>query len=226
MRGETSDATKTREVTVWDLPTRLFHWALVALVILSLYTGFVGGLREMELHMLSGQAILALVAFRLIWGFIGGTHARFADFVKGPGAVLDYLRGRSPETLGHNPAGALSVLGLLGLLALQAATGLFANDDIFTEGPLMKYVSKDTSDFLTFVHHTSVNLLVVLIVLHLGAIAFYLRVKKTNLVRPMVTGRRAVATGSGHRDATGGSPLLALVILVACGLAVWFGVRL
>lgn len=188
-------------VRVWDLPTRLFHWLLVLLVAASLYTGNVGGVAEMDWHMRTGYAILSLVVFRLAWGVVGSRHSRFRAFVRGPRAVLAYARGLArglpQRVLGHNPLGGWSVVAMLATLALQAVTGLFANDDILTEGPLAKYVSKALSDRLTAVHDLGANLLYLLIALHLSAVFGYLLVKKDNLIRPMLSGRKIVADGEG-----------------------------
>lgn len=175
---------------VWDWSTRLFHWALVILVSISMYTGFVGGFEEMDWHMLSGYGILALILFRIVWGIVGSRNARFASFVRGPGPVIDYVRNlrSSPPGVGHSPLAALSVVTILLSLLLQATTGLFANDDIFLEGPLTHLVSDDTSDFLTYVHDVNRWVLVGLIALHIMAIVFYQLIRRENLVMPMITG--------------------------------------
>jgi cytochrome b len=182
-----------RPLRVWDLPTRLFHWALVTLVIVSFVSGKVGG-TWMRYHMWSGDTILALLVFRLAWGFVGGRYVRFSDFMRGPGAVLRYARTLmhrdAPKHLGHNPLGGWSVLAMLASLLVQASTGLFANDDIITEGPLYPWVSKATSDWLTHIHMLNQQILIVLISLHVAAILFYLMVKHENLIRPMFTGRK------------------------------------
>lgn len=169
-------------VTVWDLPTRIFHWLLVALVAAAFATVEAGG-NWMIWHMRCGFSILALVGFRLVWGVVGGRHARFVNFVQSPAAAWQYarqlIRKNAPRHLGHNPMGGWSVLGMLGVLLVQVGTGLFANDDIFTEGPLYPLVSKATSDLLTEIHEINQGLLIALIVLHLGAIFFYLAVNAT-----------------------------------------------
>jgi cytochrome b len=180
-------------IHVWDLPTRVFHWSLVLLVVVSFVTGKLGG-TLMPYHEFSGVTILVLVLFRFLWGFWGGTQSRFAAFVKGPRTVAAYARtllgkGHAPH-LGHNPLGAWSILALLTVLSIQAATGLFANDDIFTEGPLYHLVSKSTSDWLTHIHRINQNILLGLVLLHIGAIVFYGVVKHENLVGPMITGRK------------------------------------
>lgn len=179
------------KITVWDLPTRLFHWTLVAFVIVSFVTGKIGG-TVMKYHEWSGLAILVLILFRILWGFAGGKESRFKSFVRGPLAVYRYAlsmyKRDSKRHLGHNPLGGWSVLLLLISLLVQAGTGLFANDDILTEGPLFDLVSKDTSDWLTGIHHINKIILAGLISIHIGAILFYLFYKKENLIYPMVSG--------------------------------------
>jgi len=216
---------RTRSVRVWDVPTRLFHWSLVLLVAANIYTGNVGGLREMDLHKLSGYAILALVLFRLVWGFVGSRHSRFADFVRGPGEVIGYARslfGKAHRSfVGHNPMGAWSVMAMLASLLLQAITGLFARDDILTEGPLVRYVAKETSRTLSAIHELNGTVLYVLIGTHLAAVLGYLVFRKDNLIRPMLTGRKAVAAEAGNADAPFARSWVAVVILAATAGAVW-----
>ena len=142
-------------VRVWDLPTRVFHWLLAGLVVFSVVTATIGG-NAMVWHMRSGFAIFTLLAFRLVWGFAGGHWSRFRAFVYAPSTSLRYLRGESlpheHHQVGHNPLGAGSVFALLGILALQVATGLIADDEIATTGPLIKYVSSATSSLATSWH--------------------------------------------------------------------------
>lgn len=201
---------------VWDLPTRLFHWLIAALVFVS------WGAAEwhtMELHYLSGLAVLGLLVFRLLWGLFGSSTARFASFVRGPSAVRAHLRGRTdPQPAGHNPLGALSVLALLGLLAVQVGTGLFATDtDGLESGPLSFLISYDTADLLTEIHEISFNLLLAMIALHVAAIAWYLVVKRRNLVRPMVTGRDPQVTAGEMQPA--GAVRFLLAAVLASGFA-------
>lgn len=218
-------APATTPVAVWDLPIRLFHWLLVGLVAACWATGEFG---KLDLHMTLGTAALALLLFRLAWGVAGSATARFAGFVKGPGAILAYLRqsrsGHPPPVLGHNPLGACSVLALLALLILQGVTGLFTNDDVLTEGPLVHLVSGKASALLSTLHRAGFKLLLALIGLHVAAVLFYLLVKKDNLIRPMVTGTRPMPAGvAGVRFA---SPWLALVLAAASAAAVWGGLWL
>jgi len=214
------------KILVWDLPLRLFHWLLVLLVVVSVVSAKIGG-NAMQVHMLSGYTVLALLLFRILWGFLGSTHARFASFVRGPAAVIAYLRGRDAgQHLGHNPAGAWSVIFMLLALLLQAATGLFANDDIATEGPLAKLVSKALSDRITGVHHFNVKLLLALIGLHLSAIVFYLFYKRENLVKPMLTGFKDAAAGAGDAAPKQGKAWVAAVLLAACAGCVYLLIKL
>ncbi len=219
-------ASRLRWIRVWDWPTRLFHWSLVLLVTVNIYTGNVGGLREMDLHMLSGYAILALVLFRLVWGLIGSRHSRFAGFVRGPRTVIAYARsllsGVHRSFVGHNPMGGWSVVAMLLSLLLQAVTGLFSRDDILTEGPLVRHVSKQTSNLLTEIHEFNATVLYVLIATHLIAVFGYLFVKKENLIRPMLTGRKLMAGQDGSADASYASGWVAAVVLAVAAGVVWY----
>jgi cytochrome b len=214
-----------RHVRVWDLPTRLFHWALVALVATSFVTGKVGG-NAMTWHLYSGYAILALVAFRIVWGFVGGRESRFATFLKGPGAVLRYARTladrAAPRHAGHNPLGGWSVVLMIASLATQAGTGLFASDDIFVEGPLAAKVSGATVALATRIHNWNQWVLIVLVSLHVAAIAFYAQFKRENLVRPMLTGRKTL---DGPAADTPNRTALAAVLLGLAGVCVYWLVK-
>jgi cytochrome b len=188
--GTEENTMEKLRVKVWDLPTRLFHWSLVTLVVAAFATGLVGG-NWIEVHGRLGLAIAGLLAFRLVWGVIGSTYARFAQFVPGPARVLAYLRGQW-HGLGHNPLGAFSVLGLLGLTLFQAASGLASDDNISFTGPLKALVTQETADALTGLHHLNAWLLAGLAGLHVASIVFYAVVKKDYLLPPMITGVKTV----------------------------------
>ncbi len=179
------------KVLVWDLPTRLFHWLLVILVIISFVTAKIGG-NAMQYHEWSGFTILTLLLFRLVWGFVGSRESRFVTFVHGPAAVFRYavkiLRPDSRHYLGHNPLGGWSIVAMLSALMVQAGTGLFANDDIVTEGPLYKWICKATSDWLTRVHKLNQEVIITLVAIHILAVVFYFFFKRENLLKPMVIG--------------------------------------
>jgi len=223
-KTETSSTDNDRPVAipVWDLPTRLFHWLLVVLVALSFTTGSIGG-NAMQYHECSGFAILILLVFRIIWGFVGSRTSRFSYFAKGPATLWRYavtlVRGKSERYLGHNPLGGWSVLAMLLVLLAQAATGLFANDDIITEGPLYLWVSKPLSDWLTGVHRLNRYLIMVLVVTHVSAVLFYLLVKHENLIKPMFSG---IKPWQGGDSAPTAAPIwLAAVMAAVAGLLLY-----
>jgi len=219
---------KLRAVRVWDIPVRLFHWILVALIILSFTTAQIGG-NAMRVHELSGFTILALVLFRVLWGLFGGTYARFADFVRAPTHALGYAkalaRGRAPFYAGHNPLGGWMIVAMLLCLLMQAGTGLFANDDIMTEGPLYPWVSKQTSDLLSKIHQINFYMLLTLIPLHVAAALYYLWAKRENLILPLLSGRKRVPDTLAAHESRGGPLWLAALLLALCAGAVYFLVR-
>lgn len=174
-------------VRVWDLPTRLFHWLLVLLFAFSWWSA---ENRQMDWHYLSGLTLLGLLAFRLIWGFVGASTARLPALFASPRAAVAYVRGRGSPRPGHNPLGGYSVIVMLLLLAVQIGTGLFATDvDGLESGPLSFLVTFDQGRLAAEVHAFSFNLLLAFVALHVVAIAFYLVVRRRNLVGPMVSGR-------------------------------------
>ena len=175
-------------VRTWDVPTRVVHWLMAVLIATSWWTAENG---HLEFHRYSGYSILALLLFRLYWGFAGSTSARFAQFIKGPRAILNYLRGEPVQSAGHNPLGALSVLALILLLLSQVTLGLFAVDvDGIESGPLSHYVSFAAGRVCAEWHETVFDVLVWVIVLHIAAVLFYVLVKKHNLVAAMLHGHR------------------------------------
>lgn len=215
-------------VRVWDLPTRLFHWLLAALVVGLVATGYIGG-QAMTWHARLGYAVLTLLLFRLAWGFVGGHWSRFRSFVHGPRSVLAYVRGQShPDHLvGHNPLGAASVFALLLVLLVQVGTGLVGDDDTFFTGPLNRFVANSTGLAATW-YHKQVGqwLLIALVVLHVAAVLFYLLKKRQNLVRPMLTGdKEAAAPAVSSRD-DALARIGAAVLLGVCAAAVTWLVRL
>lgn len=205
---------------VWDLPIRLFHWLLVASIAFAYVSGQLGG-NLIDWHARAGFLILGLVVFRIVWGLVGTPTARFATFVRGPAAIAAYLRGEW-RGVGHNPLGALSVLGLLALVGAQAATGLFTNDDIAFQGPFADWIGKDLSDRFHSWHAWLQNGLLVLIGLHVAAIVFYVRFKKENLVKPMITGWAEAAPASpAARHKRGGGLVAFIVSVLIAGAATW-----
>ncbi len=214
-----------KTIRVWDLPVRLFHWALALSIVLGIIFVKIGG-NAIEWHAYCGYVTLTLVMFRIIWGFVGSWHARFLNFVPSPKRLIAYLRGQTDGGLGHNPLGAFSVLALLLTVLIQALTGLFADDDIFFQGPLAKYASNSTVAFLTSVHHFNQYIIFALVGLHLLAIFYYLLFKKDNLIQPMITGdKNAPANISSQAVDTARQRLAALMILLGLSIGLYYLIR-
>ena len=201
---------------VWDLPVRLVHWLLAALIGFSWWSI---ENHHTDWHMWSGFAILTLLLFRLLWGVVGSSTARFANFVRGPRAVGDYLRGRW-KGIGHSPLGALSVVALLGAIIVQVSLGLISQDeDGIYAGPLAGLVSSDTSDQARDVHELWFNVILALIVLHVTAILFY-RLRGRGLTKAMITGR-AVVDPEAQPMKPGKWWVAVLCLAIAFGITRW-----
>lgn len=215
-----------KKIRVWDLPVRLFHWALAALVVGSVVTANVGG-NAITWHFRCGYAILTLILFRIVWGLVGSRYARFSSFLQRPSVIFAYVRGGDTQAPGHNPLGGLSVLALLAAFLLQAALGLFSNDDIANDGPLVKFISKELSDRITWVH-TEVNVYAVyaLVALHVAAIAWYRMRRKQDLVTPMLTGDAPVERDAPAADDSWAMRARALALLLVCAWGVYIIVTL
>ena len=179
-------------VALWDLPVRAIHWAFVLLLPVLWWTGEEG---EIELHKTIGIVMLGLLIFRILWGFVGSSTARFANFLRGPAAVLGDLRNTaSGPVVGHNPVGGWSVVALLLVLLAQVAFGLFAQDvDGIESGPLSYLVDYDSADAAREWHHLVFNVILGLVALHVIAILYYLFRRRDNLIAPMISGRRTFA---------------------------------
>lgn len=209
-------AVNKRLIRVWDLPTRVSHWLLVALVLAAFITGQVGD-PLIQWHGRIGISILGLLAFRLTWGFCGSTYARFRDFFPSPQRLLAYSRGQW-RGVGHNPLGALAVFALLGILGLQGVTGLFAQDDIAFQGPLMPLVDTEVSRWLTRVHRLNFQFVLAVTIFHVTAILFYALVEEDNLVIPMLTGLKEVEVFEAQSASGGGFRSFLLALLLALGV--------
>ena len=211
-------------VRVWDLPTRLFHWALAACVVGSVISAKIGG-NAMAWHLRLGYVVFTLLLFRLTWGLLGGRWSRFSSFAYAPRTLLRYLRGASrPDEhhdVGHSPLGALSVFALLGLLCLQVGTGLFADDEIATTGPLNKFVADATAHRLSGWHaHWGQWLIIGLVALHIAAIVYYTRWRGRSLVGPMWRGDKLLAAPAPAAADGPARRLLAAGVLALCALGV------
>lgn len=181
-----------QRLRVWDLPTRLFHWSLAASVVALVVTAKTGA---MDWHFRLGYFVMALLLFRILWGFVGGRWSRFSAFVYAPGSVMAYLRGRAAaaHSVGHTPLGALSVFALLGVLAVQVASGLMSDDAITFTGPLASAVPGAWSSAATSWHKDVGQWLVIaLLVLHVVAVLVYVLFKRQTLIRPMLSGNKPI----------------------------------
>lgn len=207
------------KVHVWDWPLRLFHWLLVVGVVGAYVTGTLGG-NLTEWHARFGSLTLGLLVFRVLWGFIGSTHARFINFFPTFSRLLAYAKG-DWIGVGHNPAGALAVFALLSVLFILVGSGLFANDDIAFEGPLYDLIDKDLSDTLSGWHQRAVNVLLFLVGLHVLAILFYQKVKKADLVAPMLTGKKRVPKSLAPGDIRPVGSLRLIASLSIAAAVVW-----
>ena len=216
-------------VRIWDLPTRLFHWGLVILIGLAWWSI---STQQLALHRTVGALVAGLVVFRVWWGLFGGSTARFSHFLRGPGAVLAYARGlvrrdagEGTVTPGHNPMGGWSVVLLLAVTATIVGFGLFAGDvDGLESGPLAGLLDYDGGRFASHWHGKAFDLMKLLVLLHLAAIAFYAVFKRENLVRAMIDGRKSRVD---DQDALQPARLWALVIGLALGGGVaWLLIRM
>ncbi len=221
-------AAPRQQVLAWDLPTRAFKWTLVALVFFGWLSNEIGHATP-AWHKWNGYAILVLVVFRLLWGFFGGSTARFANFVRGPGAAIGYLRdalaGSGPRYLGHNPLGACMVLALIAIVGAQAATGLYAADEdrLIISGPLARTVSDGWVNFAARWHHRLFDLLTILIVVHVAVNLFYQFVKRDRLISAMARGVKPADDFADHREARAGAPAVAAACLAAAIVIVFGG---
>lgn len=223
-----------RKIRVWDLPVRLFHWALVVLLAVSYFTARAGG-EWMKFHFWSGYTIFALVLFRIAWGFVGSTTARFTDFVKGPSAAIAHLRdllGRGrPREAGHNPVGGAMVVALLLAVLLQVVAGLFSadTDTGMVNGPLALVVADKWVERATAFHRFWINVLLWMVALHVLAAIVYLAWKRQNLIGAMITGRKplddVVEPGKPAPKLVFAPGRLAVSLLLAAAAIVYFILR-
>ena len=211
------------KIRVWDLPTRFFHWGLVACIFGSAISGLVGG-SALAWHFRFGYGVIALLVFRIVWGLVGGRWSRFGAFIYAPQSILDYIRGSGkPEhSVGHSPLGALSVFALLMFLAAQVSTGLMSDDEVAFSGPLTHLVSNATVELATF-YHAAVGKWVILglVLLHIGAVIFYQR-RQHKLINAMLHGDKtlALAAPSSRDDVL--SRTAALLIFTLCSAGAYW----
>jgi cytochrome b len=214
----------TTKLRIWDLPTRLFHWGFALAVFGAIITDL---LDDIIWHSYCGYTALVLLIFRLIWGFIGPHHARFTTFIPTLVSLKAFFKQPSQTTLGHNPLGALSVMAMLGIVLVQAVSGLFTDDEIFFTGPMTKYVGESTVKLMNMIHANNHVLVYGIVALHLLAILYYQMIKKNNLLGPMLHGDKDIVQGEKNlpgteviasKDNTKIRLLAVLILIVLIGL--------
>jgi len=207
-----------QKIKVWDFPTRFFHWSMVFLLGGLWWTADVG---EMQYHLICAYVLMTLIGFRFVWGLVGSETSQFKHFIVVPKQAIHYaFKQPKPNSIGHNPLGGYMVMLLLSLLALQLMSGLFATDEIFTEGPLVYLVSADTAAWLTWLHKTNFNIILAMVVIHVIAVLVHV-IKGDNLVKAMLSGYKNVSSGIAAPKLR--SPVLALTIVLVIFTLVWIG---
>jgi cytochrome b len=215
----------THRIRVWDLPTRIFHWLLLASIAgLYITSELEGG--AMQFHFFLGYHVLALLLFRITWGVVGGHWSRFANFIPSPVTLLAYVRSLRakalPNSVGHNPLGALSVMAMLSLLLLQVFTGFMSDDEASNTGPWTSLVPNSWVELATE-YHAEIGqvLLLCLIGLHVLSVLYYKFIKHDDLITPMLNGDKNFDTEIQHSRDTWTSRLFALGIYLACSYVVY-----
>jgi cytochrome b len=203
---------------LWDIPTRVFHWMLVAAVALAWWSA---EQERYDIHEWTGYTLLVLVVSRIVWGFVGSVHSRFTDFVAGPGSILAYLRGQGSPTPGHNPLGGWSVLALLTLLLLQAVSGLFNSDDVLFSGPLYYAASGELRDAMGQVHDIAFNILLGLVALHVLVVLYHQLIRRDGMIRAMLVGSAPGRVGEAAPVAV----WKALLLVALLALLLWLGLE-
>ncbi len=215
----------TDKKLIWDLPLRLFHWLFALSIFAAWYTSEQEG-EMVEQHMLLGYFILGLVIFRILWGFVGTKHARFSEFFPTPAKISAYVKAlKSGEQLryaGHNPLGSLMVLLMILLILLQAVSGLFINDDIFSEGPYYGVLGAELQQAMEFIHHNVFDVMIYAIGLHIFAVLYYRLKKKIDLITPMITGKKPSDSVTSSDAISGSRILVALVVAAAVAAFVYW----
>ncbi len=209
----------TAGVLVWEWPLRLWHWLFAACISGSLYTGLSEDISLLAWHLRLGYCVLGLLLFRLLWAIWGGRHARFSSYATSPGRILAYFKG-IPATGAHTPPGSALILIMWLLVTMQVLAGLFASDEIFTEGPLARYGSDEWVALMTGAHHRIFWLIIAAILVHLSAHAVY-ALRRDPMPLSMFTGRKPASV-----PPTDQRWIAALLTAFAAVALVWSGLEL
>ena len=215
----------TTQHLIWDLPLRLFHWLLV-LTFAGMWLTAELGSEYMQYHVYCGYFMLFLLTFRVIWGIFGTTHSRFVSFFPTVARLKNYLKPDTnmnyQEPAGHNPLGAIMVFLMLILLITQAVSGLFITDDVFTSGPYNGVLASELEKLCGQLHNICFTLLQVCIALHLAAMVFYKIIKKKNLVKPMITGKKSSDDADKAEAVKHSKLILAFIVAIAVAAFVYW----
>ncbi len=199
-----------RKVLVWDAPVRVFHW----LTVLSFAGAYLTAESERWrlVHVTLGYTMAGLVAFRIAWGLLGTRHARFASFVRGPRAIAAYLRGmvrgRPMHHVGHNPAGALAIVVLLGLTGVVTAAG-WANYNALG------------GEWLKELHEGAANVMLAVVGVHIAGVLIHSWMHRDNLIGAMVTGRKTGRPEDAVRSAWRSVAALMLAAVLGFWMLQW-----
>jgi cytochrome b len=213
----------SKEYLVWDLPLRIFHWSIATTFFALWYTSDQDtGL--IEIHIKLGFVALGLVLFRVAWGVIGTKHALFKNFIPTLIQLKQYLKrdNTKPTFAGHNPAGSLMVVLMLVLILVQAISGLFINDDVFSSGPYYGSISDSAGSLMNTIHHKGFDIILISVTIHILAVLYYWKVKKKNLVKPMITGKKSSKDASSHDSIKHSKLVIALVTITSIGLFIYW----
>ena len=215
----------SKHVLIWDLPLRIFHWLFACTVFASWYTSDQDN-DLIDVHMKLGYFALGLLVFRILWGFVGTKHSRFSSFFPTPSRlrlyITDVRNNQVRNTTGHNPLGSLMVFLMILLISLQAISGLFINDDVFSSGPYYDSVSKEIEKVMFFLHHNVFDVMIAAIGMHLLAIAYYVRVKKQSLILPMITGKKSAKFVNVTDIIKHSKVLLAVILVIAVAVFIYW----
>ncbi len=205
--AEAAGTPPVRKVLVWDAPVRIFHW----LMVLSFAGAYLTAESERWrlVHVTLGYTMAGLVAFRVFWGFVGTRHARFASFVRGPAAVARYLRGLaggpSERVAGHNPAGALAIVALLGMTVVVTAAGWATYNDV-------------GGGWLEELHEGAANVMLTIVGVHVAGVLLGSWLRRDNLIGAMVSGRKLARPEDAVRSAWRS----VAVLMLAAVLGFWW----
>lgn len=208
---------------IWDLPLRLFHWGFVATILGCWLTNELGT-DYIDLHMQLGYVALGLMCFRLLWGFFGTLHSRFVTFFPTPAAIKAYLNQPkdAAPSVGHNPLGSLMVFAMLALVLMQAVSGLFVDDDVFSSGPYYNALGGDIDKIMATIHHNAFDFILAAIALHILAVGFYQWGKKHDLIAPMIHGKKQGAHLADSNTIKHSRLIVALIIAALSAVFVYW----